>query len=58
MRGKERGEGSFCRQKRERSYEEDEEVREMRKMKKKKKRLATVGENEKVGTHFDRPQIE
>ena len=49
---KERGEGGFCREKRERSCEECEEVREMKRMKKmkKKKRLVTIGENEKAGT--------
>ena len=34
---KERGEGGFCREKRERSCEECEEVREMKRMKKKKR---------------------
>ena len=56
MRGKERGEGGFCRKKkRQKSHKECKEVRKMKRMreKKKKKQVVTIGEkNEKAGTHL------
>ena len=39
MYGKERGKRGFCREKRERSYEECEGVRKMKRMKKKKEEM-------------------